>query len=492
MIETRANRSIALGSSTIGHEPDPQPSMVSPTKRKRSSSKAATAKTDPVLSMPLPSKKLVSKNTPTFLSLGRQVLLAHDVAAIATDQPYIDLNIPSHELRPSATLTTGQCFHWRVVEQSSNSNTLVSPSAWGRHDAIEWVGVLRLTNGESLVVSIKETPHTTLYRALDGTKGVEEILHDYFQLHHKLGPLYSQWSKDDPTRLAKIAKCIPGVRIIEQDPWECLISFICSSNNNIPRITKMVHSIRRKYGKALMTIGDETLHSFPSLIELKKMATDDDLRKVCGLGYRSKYILDTMETLTLLGGEKYLHDLRHTNDPEQVQAKLTHFCGVGRKVADCVALFSLRQFDAIPVDTHVWNIARRDYDKNNSLLDAKSMTPSVYKQTGDLFRNLFQSKAGWAHSLLFVAELPSFRPVLPREIIDEMEKVSVPVLVVLLMNMRRNATLGGMFILTIFTHLVPRGGATEESGGERRKKAESYSFKVIITTKGPSLLHLGV
>ena len=116
----------------------------------------------------------------------------------------------------------------------------------------------------------------------------------------------------------------------------------------------------------------------------------------------------------------------------------------------------------------------------------------MYKQTGDLFRNLFQSKAGWAHSLLFVAELPSFRPVLPREIIDEMEKVSVPVLVVLLMNMRRNATLGGMFILTIFTHLVPRGGATEESGGERRKKAESYSFKVIITTKGPSLLHFGV
>jgi len=73
------------------------------------------------------------------------------------------------------------------------------------------------------------------------------------------------------------------------------------------------------------------------------------------------------------------------------------------------------------VDVHVWNIARRDYDADNELEDVKSITPRVYKTVGDLFRNRFQIKPGWAHSLLFVAELPSFRAVLPQDIVQEME-----------------------------------------------------------------------
>ena len=447
VIETRAKRGkpLTLGPDWIGES---DPSTNAPTGRKQRSSKpvVAEAEADSVLSSPSPIKRKRSdpsasnpdsvpstplqptkrgspkSNPKTPTSPGeRQILLARDVAAIAPDRPYVDLNVPPYELRPSATLTTGQCFHWRTVEQDSNA--IASPSAWGRHDASEWVGVLRLNNGDSLIISIKETPTTTLYRVLHGPTDVDGILHDYFQLHHKLESLYEQWSKEDPIRLARIAKCIPGVRILEQDPWECLVSFICSSNNNIPRITKMVNAIRMQYGQPLLTIGNETFYSFPSLVALKESATDDDLRTLCGMGYRSKYILATMDTLISLGGETYLHDLRRINDPVQVQEKMIQFCGVGRKVADCVALFSLRQADAIPVDTHVWNIARRDYDTTKSLKNAKSMTPSVYQQTGDLFRNLFRNKAGWAHSLLFVAELPSFRPILPEDITDQMDKV---------------------------------------------------------------------
>jgi len=94
-------------------------------------------------------------------------------------------------------------------------------------------------------------------------------------------------------------------------------------------------------------------------------------------------------------------------------------------VADCVALFSLKQADAIPVDVHVWNIARRDYDKDNpkQLDSIKSLTPTNYRIVGDIFRSRFVEKSGWAHSLLFVAELPSFRPVLPPDLIREMDEV---------------------------------------------------------------------
>ena len=385
------------------------------------------------------------------------------VSAINPDQPYIDLKIPPGELRPSATLTTGQCFHWKAVQQDTDtdpseetqdvlaSTDLVptkKQSAWGAHDATEWVGTIRMTDGLSVVLAIRETPSTTLFRPLTTNVSNERLfafLYDYFRLasnddddsSSSLTKLYQEWSKADE-RLAIIAKCIPGVRIIEQDPFECLLSFICSSNNNIPRITKMLSAIRANYGDHLLTIGNDLeFYSFPSLEQLSAKATDEDLRTKCGLGYRSKYILETLKVLQskkqtekggVGGGEAYLHGLRDVSDPRIVQEKLCEFCGVGRKVADCVALFSLRQDDAIPVDVHVWNIARRDFcdpsNENDDLLANanKSLTPATYWKVGDLFRSRFQEKAGWAHSLLFVAELPSFRPVLPQELVDEMDR----------------------------------------------------------------------
>ena len=166
-------------------------------------------------------------------------------------------------------------------------------------------------------------------------------------------------------------------------------------------------------------------YSFPSLEHLQRQATEADLRTKCGMGYRAKYLIETMKTLTGLGGEMYLQELRLIKDPAIVQEKLIQFCGVGRKVADCVALFSLQQSDAIPVDVHVWNIARRDYGADALIIHTtKSLTPNIYKQIGDLFRSRFPSKSGWAHSLLFVAELPSFRQALPGDLVEEMDQVS--------------------------------------------------------------------
>ena len=96
---------------------------------------------------------------------------------------------------------------------------------------------------------------------------------------------------------------------------------------------------------------------------------------------------------------------------------LVTLSGVGPKVADCVALFSLDQTGCIPVDTHVWQIACRDYD--TTLREAKSLTPSVYARVGECFRSRFGTHAGWAHSLLFAAELPAFITLLPTKLQDE-------------------------------------------------------------------------
>ena len=328
-----------------------------------------------------------------------------------------DLGVSPSELRPSASLTTGQCFHWKALDQPD------SKSAWGTHNATDWIGNLR-HEGQSLVLLLRETPESTWYKVLHAlpSTDVRDVLHSYFQLSTPLAPLYHEWSKKCP-RLARIAGLIPGVRIVEQDPFECLISFICSSNNNIPRITKMVDAVRREYGEPLVVYGDSTMYSFPSLEAFKSRATEGDLRSKCGLGYRAKYVMETLSKLDELGGESYLTDLRDLESPDDVQEKLVQFCGVGRKVADCVALFSLRQTQAIPVDVHVWNIARRDYDSERSLETINSLTPATYRLVGDLFRSRFPSHSGWAHSLLFVAELPSFRSILPLDMIQDIDQV---------------------------------------------------------------------
>jgi N-glycosylase/DNA lyase len=342
-------------------------------------------------------------------------LLSSPDASVTASSLFVDLGVSRAQLRPSATLTTGQCFHWKAIEQNNED----SNSAWGSHNATEWIGTVRV-NGDSIVLVIKETPSSTLYRVLEAPPDldIDAVLYSYFQLDIDMQELYQTWSRQCE-RLEKIAKCIPGVRIVQQDPWECLVSFICSSNNNIPRITKILAAIRREYGDFLVEYNQEVLYSFPSLEQLSQ-ATEADLKSKCGLGYRAKYIVETTKLLTKLGGEAYLRQLQSMDDHQVVQDKLVEFCGVGRKVADCVALFSLNSTDAIPVDTHVWKIAKRDYDRD--LPSIKSLTPTVYKQVGDLFRHRFPVRAGWAHSLLFVAELPSFRPALTDELIAEMDK----------------------------------------------------------------------
>jgi len=390
--------------------------MISPlTPKKRKASKAES---------PSPNKRSPKKTAP------KKILYSTDLAKISPENLWIDLKVSPEELRPSATLTTGQCFNWMVVQDAlkeTDSDQSQSSSAWGTHNEKEWVGPV-----EDFVLSVKETPSTTLYRVLHGPNlDMSTFLANYFQLDTPLEPLYASWSKNDE-RLAKIANVVPGVRIIRQNPVECLFSFICSSNNNIPRITKMLSSFRLTFGEKMLDLpvrlleNDElsepleeepmTLYSFPTLEQLNT-ATEQQLRDM-SLGYRAKFIIQTRDLLIESGGHEFLISLRE-KDAETVQEELMKFSGIGRKVADCVALFSLDQKEAIPVDVHVQRIASRDYDPT-VLGQAKSLTPSIYLKVGNLFRDRFDY-AGWAHSLLFVAELPSFRNVLPLDIVEQMD-----------------------------------------------------------------------
>jgi N-glycosylase/DNA lyase len=374
-----------------------------------------------------------SSSISEFLRAVGDECISNHLFQIFSIKSWIDLEVPPEELRPSSTLTTGQCFHWIAIEESSSCSldTITSrtkessASAWGTHRATAWIGVL-----EERVLIIKETANTTLVYVVHGSsEDVKPLLRAYFQLQTPLAPLYEKWSVADPNWFARLPlSAFQGVRVLEQDPVECLFSFLCSSNNNIPRITKILANVRKRYGKKLIcnvNISNDKcydFYSFPTLEELR-VATEAELR-LLGLGYRAPFIIKTRDLLLEKGGKDYLLTLRGHPDANYVQRELLQLAGVGRKVADCVALFSLGQVNVVPVDTHVLQIAVREYrnPSEDTWQVRKSMTPTIYAQIGNLFRTRFATYTGWAHSVLFVAELPSFRDALPEDLLQRMDE----------------------------------------------------------------------
>ena len=230
---------------------------------------------------------------------------------------------------------------------------------------------------------------------------VVPLLNEYFQLHVSLAPLYWQWSAAD-VRFAQVAPAFPGLRVVRTDPVECLFSFLCSSANNIARITRMVDALCRRYGEPLGEVEGARYYRFPSVSALA-VAREEELFAL-GFGYRARLVVQAARTL-VERGEQWLYALRDA-PYEEAHRQLLTLPGVGHKIADCVCLFSLDKPQAIPVDTHVWQIARRDYLPE---LQGRSLTERVYWQVGDFFRARFGEYAGWAHNVLFAAELAAFR-----------------------------------------------------------------------------------
>ena len=260
----------------------------------------------------------------------------------------------------------------------------------------------------------------------DVVDDTETLLRGYFHLQLDLGALYDQWSRDD-ANFRKKAPQFSGIRILNQDAWEALVCFICSSNNNISRISQMAHKLCTHYGPLLGTIDGEAFHDFPSPAALAAPSVEAHLRQL-GFGYRAKYIAQTAQTLCNDKPAGWLEQLRNPacpapgqTEPVAVVATDGNACspsyktaheqllllsGVGPKVADCVALMGLGWSEAVPVDTHVWQIAVRDYKFKR--IASKTFSRAIHDAVGDHFRGLWGPYAGWAQSVLFTANLKSF------------------------------------------------------------------------------------
>ncbi|GJJ73204.1 N-glycosylase/DNA lyase [Entomortierella parvispora] len=412
-------------------------------KKTKSSSAASSSKSTPHMTAVAPAASIPQPSAEPFIK--------------AT--PWTSLTIPRSELDLSTTLKCGQSFRWHRehVELPSGEISLPIYSCVLDHrlwciqeteDGFKY-RTFRPTSEAppqkgwsplppTLVSpyfaepgnpgnSASETQGSTAAGAAEESKDLiqamdedRKFLEDYLQLHVPLTDLYEKWSETDQNFKAK-APFFPGVRILRQDPMENLICFICSSNNNIARISQMATKLCQEYGTpinvptsalsaldndqpATTAAGIRTFYGFPTLEALAQEGVEEKLRGL-GFGYRAKYIARTAQMIySMENGLDWLFNLRQLPYQEAHDALLT-LQGVGPKVADCVCLMSLDKQDVIPVDTHVWQIAVRDYKFRFEGKVPKTISLPVYKAVSRHFFERFGEYSGWAHTVLFAADL---------------------------------------------------------------------------------------
>ncbi|CAG9559190.1 unnamed protein product [Danaus chrysippus] len=193
--------------------------------------------------------------------------------------------------------------------------------------------------------------------------------------------------------------------MLNQEPVENLFSFICSQNNHISRISSLVEKLCINYGEEICQFEGVTYYAFPDVENLMDIKVESKLREL-GFGYRAKFIQKSAAQIVEWGGEEWFKRLKDMKYKDARQ-ELIKLCGIGPKVADCICLMSLNHLEALPVDTHVYQIAATNYLPH--LKGKKSVTEKMYSEIGDHFRCLYGDKAGWAHTVLFCADLKKFQ-----------------------------------------------------------------------------------
>lgn len=179
----------------------------------------------------------------------------------------------------------------------------------------------------------------------------------YFDLDTDYAAIIQNIDVQD-TYLSSAAAYGNGIRVLKQDLWEILISFIISQQNNIKRIRKCIRTLCETYGEQKKTQTGILYYAFPTPQALAGAAIED--LYACNLGYRSRYIHQTAESI--LNGEVDLAALS-AMDYTAAKTELMKLCGVGVKVADCVCLYALHKTDAFPIDTHIKQVLAAQYPK---------------------------------------------------------------------------------------------------------------------------------
>ena len=224
-------------------------------------------------------------------------------------------------------------------------------------------------------------------------------IHNFFRFDDDFQKIKKQLSKDN--MMKKAISNFPGMRILRQDPFQCYISFIVSSNSNIPNIQTRLQKLSQRFGERKMIDGME-FFLFPKPEKLAN-ASITDIAK-CGLGYRTKYVKKA--SIAVDKGMINFSSLKKL-DYQEARDSLCQVFGIGKKVADCILLFSLDKLEAVPLDRWVLRILQKYYSKEFQIT-TKTITEKTYDDLHDKIVDHFGKYAGYGQQFLFKNERDNF------------------------------------------------------------------------------------
>ena len=247
------------------------------------------------------------------------------------EQKYIIKNVDSFE--PKHIFECGQCFRWNLEKDGS------------------YTGVV----GNNVINVKKEYNDITIKGTFNDN--IKDVCNRYFDLNTDYLKIKNELSKIDDN-LKTSVNYGEGIRILKQDVWETIISFIISANNNIPRIKGIIERLSQKYGKELSWNGNK-YYTFPTIEELSK-ASVKELREL-GLGFRDVRVFET--TRIIANKIVDIEELEEMEDVEKLRIQLLRLPGVGPKVAECIMLFSMKKFEVFPIDVWVKRVMKELYNE---------------------------------------------------------------------------------------------------------------------------------
>ena len=240
----------------------------------------------------------------------------------------------SNRIDVNSSINSGQVFLWKKIGES-------------------WFGI----NGQN-ALKISESGEINQYK---------KVKMDFFRKRDNIKKVIKSISNDPTTK--KAVREYPGLRIIDQDPFQCLISFIVSSNSNIQKIRQNLENITKKFGNKI-TFENMEFFLFPEPKQIDRASINEIYD--CGVGYRAKYVKKAAEIIH--SKEIKLDDLKKTNY-EETKKCIKNIPGVGNKVADCIMLFSLDKLEAFPLDTWTIRILQK---YQNFEISTKTITDNQY------------------------------------------------------------------------------------------------------------------
>jgi len=268
------------------------------------------------------------------------------------------------EINIDDTINSGQVFLWKKIDS-------------------KWYGI----DGKKILI---------LKDKLDVKS---KNIHNFFRFDDDFQGIKKQLSKDRVMK--KAINNFPGMRILRQDPFQCYISFIVSSNSNIPNIQTRLQKLSQKFGEK-MIIDNNEFFLFPKPEKLAN-ASINEIAK-CGLGYRTKYVKKA--AIAVNKGMIDFSSLKK-QDYQEARDSLCQVFGIGKKVADCILLFSLEKLEAVPLDRWVLRILQKYYSKEFQI-STKTITEKTYDELHNKIVDHFGEYAGYGQQFLFKNERDSF------------------------------------------------------------------------------------